>query len=179
MSDQVSIAIQNARLLEETNSALSNAELAYRQLTGQTWATLKKQAPVLAYHFDGIRPEPVSENMPGTLSTEKPGVFSVPVRLRGIVVGNLRMKARREEHQWSEDEKSIAEAVAERVALAVENARLILESQKRAAKEQVVGEVSTKIGASIDIENILHTTLQEMGRILPGAEISLQINRDE
>lgn len=179
LSDQVSIAIQNTRLLEETRTAFAETELAYSQLTSQTWTALKKQAPILAYRFDGVKPEPLDGDMPDQFSLKKSGVYTVPIILRGVTVGNLRMKPPKENHHWTEDEKLIAEAVAERVAIAAENARLILDSQKRAAKEQVVGEVTTKIGSSIDLDNILHTALQEMGRILPGAEISLQINRDE
>jgi len=179
LSDQVSIAIQNTRLLEETRTAFAETELAYSQLTSQTWTALKKQAPILAYRFDGVKPEPLDVDMPDQFSLKKSGVYTVPIILRGVTVGNLRMKPPKENHHWTEDEKLIAEAVAERVAIAAENARLILDSQKRAAKEQVVGEVTTKIGSSIDLDNILHTALQEMGRILPGAEISLQINRDE
>jgi len=179
LSDQVSIAIQNTHLLEEARAAFAETELAYSQLTSQTWSTLKKQAPILAYRFDGVKPEPLDGDIPDKLSLKKSGVFTLPIILRGVTVGNLRMKPLKDSHQFTEDEKLIAEAVAERVAIAADNARLILESQKRAAKEQIVGEVSTKIGSSIDLDNILHTALEEMGRILPGAEISLQINRNE
>jgi hypothetical protein len=90
----------------------------------------------------------------------------------------LHIKANSKGHQWTEDEIAIVRATAERVALAAENARLVLESQKKAAKEQVIGEISSKIGASINLDNILQTTLREMGRILPGAEISIQVENE-
>ena len=63
--------------------------------------------------------------------------------------------------------------------LAAENARLLISSQKRAAKEQTIGEAASEIGASINIDNILRTAVREMGRILPGADISIQVSREE
>jgi GAF domain-containing protein len=98
--------------------------------------------------------------------------------LRNETIGRLRIKPATDGHKWSEDEVAIIRATAERVALAAENARLILESQKNAAKEQVVGEISSKIGSAISIDNIMQTTLREMGRILPGAEISIQVENE-
>ena len=100
------------------------------------------------------------------------------MQLRGESIGRLRIKPAVDGHEWTEDEIAIIRATAERVALAAENARLILESQKNAAKEQVISEISSKIGASINLDNILQTTLREMGRILPGAEISIQVENE-
>jgi hypothetical protein len=42
----------------------------------------------------------------------------------------------------------------------------------------VIGEISSKISSAINLENILKTALREMGRILPGAEISIQVQND-
>jgi GAF domain-containing protein len=100
------------------------------------------------------------------------------VELRGAAIGMLRIKPASDGHQWTEDEKTIIQATAERVALAAENARLVAESQKRASKEQVIGEASSKISSAINLDNILQTALREMGRILPGAEISIQVENE-
>jgi GAF domain-containing protein/HAMP domain-containing protein len=179
LADQVSTAIQNARLYEESREALAQAETAYRQLTSQAWSNIKRISPVVGYRFDGSKPEPLTQPTNGQQVGVPQDAYSVPVQLRGKSIGRLRIKPPTDGHQWTEDEIAIIHATAERVALAAENARLVLESQKRASKEQVIGEISSKIGASINLDNILQTTLREMGRILPGAEISIQVTENE
>lgn len=178
LADQVSAALENARLHEEAQEALSKAEAAYRQLTSDTWSNIQRISPVAGYRFDGQKAEPLNKPANGTQPESQKEAFSVPMRLRGESIGRLRIKPATEGHQWSDDEIAIIQATAERVALAVENARLVFESQKRASKEQVIGEISTKISSAINLDNILQTTLREMGRILPGAEISIQVENE-
>jgi GAF domain-containing protein/HAMP domain-containing protein len=176
LADQVSAALENTRLHEEAQEALSKAEAAYRQLTGEAWSDIRRLTSVVGYHFDGATAEPLQ--LPANdsqIESQNEALYTVPVQLRGAFIGRLRIKPINNSHQWTEDEIAIIQATAERVALAVENARLILESQKRALREQVIGEISSRIGASINLDNIMQTTLREMGRILPGAEISIQV----
>ena len=178
LADQVSIAIQNAHSYEEAREALAQAESAFRQMTSQTWMNVRRFTPVVGYRFDGNKPEPLTQYTNGQQTEAQEEAFSIPVQLRGESIGRLHIKPISEDHQWTDDEIAIIRATAERVALAAENARLILESQKNAAKEQVIGEISSKIGAAINLDNILQTTLREMGRILPGAEISIQVENE-
>jgi len=178
LADQVSTAIQNASLHEESREALTQAEMAFRQLTGQTWTDIQRFTSVVGYRFDGTKPEPLTEPSNTYQTDGLKEAFSIPVQLRGETIGRLQVNSPSEDHKWSEDEIAIIRATAERVALAAENARLVLDSQKRASKERVISEISTKIGAAINLDNILQTTLREMGRILPGAEISIQVEND-
>jgi DNA primase catalytic core len=61
---------------------------------------------------------------------------------------------------------SFIEAVTTQTALALENARLLEATQRRAAQERVTTNIASKIWASTEIETILQTTLQELGRSL-------------
>ena len=178
LAGQVSSVIQNTRLFEESRTALANAEQAYHQITGQTWSNIKRITPLVGYRFDGTKPEPLNQRVSGNQTEVQEDALSLPVQLRNTTIGNLKIKAPSKDYEWTEDEITIIQATAERVALAVENARLLIESQKQAAKEQVIGEISSKIGASINLDNILQTTIREMGRILPGAEISIQVEKE-
>lgn len=178
LADQIAIAIQNTRSLEQAQSAAAEAEALARQQVSQAWSDIKKLTPVVGYRFDGMKTKPLTKHTGGEQTGSPNEAFSVNVELRGEQIGKLRIAPPAEGHHWSKDEIAIIRATAERVALAAENARLVLDSQKRASKEQVISEVSAKIGASINLDNILQTTLREMGRILPGAEISIQVENE-
>ena len=73
----------------------------------------------------------------------------------------------------------IVTAILERAAIAMENARLLSESQKLAAKERTIGEISAKISAQSEIEELLKTAAQELGRTLPGMQIAIQLAKEE
>ncbi|MFN8405102.1 MAG: hypothetical protein U0V48_16360 [Anaerolineales bacterium] len=51
-----------------------------------------------------------------------------------------------------------------RVALALESARLLDDAQKRAQRETFLSEVSTKLGASFQVDSILRDTVEELGQ---------------
>jgi GAF domain-containing protein len=67
--------------------------------------------------------------------------------------------------------------VSDRLALALENARLLQDSLRRAAKEQKIGQVTTRIGATINMRNMLQTAVEELGRALPGSDVVIQFQQ--
>ena len=178
LADQVSSALENVRLHEQTREALTKAEVAFRQLTGEAWSDVTRFTPITGYRFDGSKAEPLKQFTNGSQIEGQSDAFSIPVRLRGQSIGRLQINPSKKGHRWADDEIAIIQATAERVALAAENARLVAESQMRASREQVIGEISSKISSSINLDNILQTALREMGRILPGAEISIQVENE-
>jgi adenylate cyclase len=108
----------------------------------------------------------------------KSALLVLPVKLRDEVIGtvNVRSPGNRE---WNQDELDIVTAIIERAAVALENARLLTESQKRAAKERTIGEISAKISAQSDIDELLKTATIELGRTLPKANISIQFKKED
>ncbi len=105
-------------------------------------------------------------------------VLSLPVKLRGEVIGSVDIHSP-ENRRWDQDELDIVTAIIERSAIAMENARLLADSQKLAAKERTIGEISTKISAQSDVDELLKTAAQELGRTLPGMEISVQLKKED
>ena len=69
--------------------------------------------------------------------------MTIPVKLRGEVVGIFNVKADGE-RKWTDDEMDIITAIVERAALSIENARLLAESRTAAEKERAIGEISAK-----------------------------------
>jgi len=172
LAEQVSIAIQNARSYQESQEALAQAEIISAQLSEQQWSRFMSRQQIGGYHFDGIEARQIKA------PSEKPTShsLSIPVTLRGTKIGTLKLNAPDPNRIWTEEEIALAQATADRTALAIENARLLQDAQKRAAKERTIGEISSKIGSLVNLDNIVQTTIQELGNTLPGTEIAIQFN---
>lgn len=178
LADQVSTALENARLHEDASEALSRAENAFRQATREAWSDIRRFVPFVGYHYDGINANPLNSSTDNGQTERLKEAYAIPVELRGTPIGKLRITPTTTGHQWTEDEIAIIQATAERVALAIENARLVLESQKRAAKEQIIGQITGKIGSSINLRNVLQTAVEELGKAIPGSEIVIKLEND-
>lgn len=106
---------------------------------------------------------------------ERESYIVVPVKLRGQVIGALDIKAPTKDRQWTNDEINFAEAVAERLSIALENARLIQESQNQVMKQQTIRDMTEKISSSINLKNVLQSAVEELGRVMPGSEVILKL----
>jgi GAF domain-containing protein/HAMP domain-containing protein len=195
LADQVAGAVENARLFSQTQQAREEAEKLYSQILRQEWSTFSereskigfRQTPTSGkYISKPVLTEEIREALTngqvvvleGNGSKSQPSL-AVPVKLRGHTIGVLNIKAPTKDRIWSRDEINLAQAVSDRLALALDNVRLLQESQRRAAKEAKIGEVSAKIGSSINMRNVLQTAVEELGRALPGSEVIIQFEGKE
>jgi len=191
LADQVSIAIQNARQNEETRKALAESETLSKQFVQTGWQDFSKRRNLLGVQHSGAKATLLYAKNAGAndesrqsagqpRSNRKGSVLSLPVKLRGEVIGSVDVRAP-DNRQWDRDELDIVTAIIERAAVAMENARLLAESQKRAAKERTIGEISAKISAQSDVDDLLKTAALELNRTLPGVEVIVQFQekRDE
>jgi GAF domain-containing protein/HAMP domain-containing protein len=188
LADQVSIAIQNARQFEETRKALNESEILSRQFIQAGWQQFTKSKDLLGIRHTGARASLIHrrngkdklEDFAISNQTKRHirgSALSVPIKLRGEVIGSVDIRTP-DNRSWHQDELDIVTAIIERAAIALENARLLAESQKRAAKERIIGEISSKISMQSEINELLKTAAQELGRNLPGAEIAIQFSKD-
>ena len=172
LADQISIAIQNVRSTEQTQKALQEAEQTARQLTSQTWGNYTETIKSRGYKYDGLKPEPIRQK---TTSQNVDGSISIPVELRGQAIGQLKLKTADPNRPLSQDERTILESTAERVAIAMEGARLLEEAQKRAKRETTISEISAKLSASFQLDSILRDTVEELGQTLNNTTVTFQL----
>jgi GAF domain-containing protein/HAMP domain-containing protein len=189
LADQVSVALQNARQYEENLKALAESESLSRQFVRAGWQDLAKSRKVVGIRHSGARATLIyGKNGKGgdesSSEADQPKAksrsvsLSIPVKLRGEVIGSVDVRAPGN-RQWDQDELDIVTAIIERAALALENARLLEESQKRAAKERAIGEISARISATSKIDELLKTAAQELSRTMPGAEVAIQFKTSQ
>jgi GAF domain-containing protein/HAMP domain-containing protein len=188
LADQVSIAIQNAQQFEQTRKALNESEVLSRQFIQTGWQQFTKNRNLLGIRHTGARASILyrrngKEQAEDLLSRDQSKAnrrgasLSLPLKLHGEVIGSVDIRTP-DNRPWDQDELDIVIAIIERAAIAMENARLLAESQKRAAKERTIGEISSKISMQSEINELLKTAALELGRTLPGAEIAIQFNKD-
>jgi GAF domain-containing protein len=87
----------------------------------------------------------------------------------------LKIKLSDSSQTLSEDDHAIAEATAERAALALEGARLLDEAKRRAAREAFLSEMATKLSTSFRLDSILRDTVEELGHSLEGSTVTFQL----
>ena len=172
LANQVGIALQNALLFEQSQRALREAKAESLQTSKQVWAGLAESIETKGYHYDGVKSEPLQEVKKSYRETDP---LSIPVELRGQTIGRLKLNIPDRSHEWTEDELGMVRATAERVALALEGARLLEEAQKRAAREAFLSDVAAKLSATFQLDSILRDTVEELGKTLKNSTVTFQL----
>lgn len=187
MADQLALAIQRAELVQELEANLKEMEQTYRQFTLSSWHTFSAlENRKSGYQYDGNQLIPLSSLPTETAQTLREGkshlaprpqengtTLTVPVKLRGQVIGAVKLDF--STPALSSETINLAEEAANRLAVALENARLYTETQRQAERERLSSEIAARISASVNVENILRTAAQELGRLTPGAEIVIDM----
>ena len=96
----------------------------------------------------------------------------IPIMLRDQEIGLLLIET--DSGVLSPDESTFVDAIVTQTALALENARLLNETQRRALQEQKVNQVSASFSQSMNIEDILKTAVRELGQLPSVAEVSIK-----
>jgi GAF domain-containing protein/methyl-accepting chemotaxis protein len=186
MADLIAIALDNARLFQESQQALTELTNVHKGYISQAWANFAKTAgadklPTYTYDEQAfIRGETVTipnfdrlNEALQPLESEDATTLTVPIRLREQLIGALAIESDDGRHSWTADELALIEAVVEQTALSLENARLLQETENALAetrrladREQVINTISNKIRRLPSVESVLTTALVELGRTL-------------
>ncbi len=180
--NQAATVIQNLRLFQQMEAALKEAEATHRRYVSEQWAEFvpTRGAPSYERTRPGVPPlgDVVPPEVEQAVARQEAVVRSdtgdgaehaalvVPISLRGTVIGALGLQEMEEGRRWTDDEVALIEAVADQMALALENARLFEQTQRRAARERLIREITARVRDYIDVETILQTTVQEVGKAL-------------
>lgn len=172
LADQIAITIHNLLLYEEAQSALRRADSVTARTSARAWTGYERSLQTKGYRYDGIRSEPLSDPRPATNGQSS---LSVPIQLRGQTIGSFKLNPSDPARGWTEDELLMVRATAERVALALEGARLLDEAHKRATREAFLSDVASKLSTSFQLDSILRDTVQELGQSLKNSTVTFQL----
>ncbi len=188
---QIGVGVANARLYQQTEAALAEVQAAHQSYLRRGWQEHLRQRKVLGrsgfvYQSSGSgsedsvvaapdfwKPEmeqAVAGGSPAFAQDsdreqERAGV-AVPITLRGQTLGVIGIETETGDRQWTEDEIALLATVSEQLGQALESARLFADTERTAERERLIGDITAKIRASTDVQDILETTAEELGRAL-------------
>ena len=190
LADQVAIAIQNSRTYQTMQELLEKAQRESGAYLQDAWRVLESEQSTLGYRVSEqevvslINPlsspqvEKAVKNKQTVAEHGTTATLAVPIRLRNEIIGVIDIRTS-EEHDWDEDEIDIAEAVADRLSLALESSLLLKSTQRQAEFERVTAAISGKIGATTQFDSILRTAAEELSRALGGSDVLVQLHHDD
>jgi GAF domain-containing protein len=170
LADQIAVAIENMRLLEDAQTALMQIETLTVVRTQDTWRQKVREGN-FSYTYTplGMRSGKISENIDEQ-------ALLIPITLRGQKIGSISL-TRKNNAPWNDVDIDMVNEVAYQTGLAIDNVRLVEEATERARQEQTVGELATRFSQSSDIDNLLQTAARELGQVTDVAEVSVYIGQ--
>ena len=157
LADQVAVAIENARLLDESQAAVLQLEALTADRTREAWSQeVKKKDRVFTYTPLGLRADKSALKDNNAIHTS--------ITLRGNKIGDISI-SRKENAAWNKVDEDLIFDVAKQIGLAIDNIRLLEDATQRAKQEQTVGRLATRFGQSLDIDTLLQTAARELGQL--------------
>jgi GAF domain-containing protein len=198
LADQLAVAIENARLIHALQQNLREIEAVYGRYTQDAWSTFIGSTSVpLGYRYRHMDVEAAAEQHPEAYEALQQGrsvttviqagedggeqapvnTVAVPIKLRNQVIGVLDL--RDENQAISPEAISLTEEVADRLAMALENARLFDEARLRAVRERAINQVMARFARSFDVDTVLQTAVRELGQLPRVTEVSVHVGLAE
>ncbi len=187
MADQIAVSLDNARLLAESQAALETTRRAYGQLSRQAWAELlhtlpslglrKTKTEVIPEQADSARPPHTQAALQtGQIApAPKDNAVAMPIRVRDQVIGVVEARKPANASEWTAQEMALLGTLTDQMSVALESARLYQDTQRRAAREKLIGQVSARVRETLDIESMLKTAAQEIRQSLELPEVVIRL----
>ena len=161
ISDSLASAIENTRLVEELRDNLDELRALNRSYLQQAWESTLTSTGALSKEFRVSS----KQDTPGA-------TIELPLALRDQAIGLVKLESGAE---LTEEDYAALDAILTQTALALENARLVQETERRVYQEEKLNDLSTRLSRAGGLEEILITTLRELGELPMVNEISIEL----
>jgi GAF domain-containing protein len=186
MADQVAVALENARLYQESVRRLEEVDRANRQATTHTWQEyiygqrqrhLNSESGVATGEdLSELRRRAIAQGKPVIGEATQQGItpIAVPIQLRGQTLGAVEWELPTAD--LDDNKLALAQELANRLAVSLDNARLFQESQRAAERERVVSAIAAKLTPQTEINDILQTAVREVGQVLRAPQVTIRLH---
>lgn len=187
LTSQIAIAIENSRLYEASRQRLAELDNTARQRTQHNWEdfmytqrtdqlTTRAGAPALN-DFSELRQQAAAAQKitVGEITSRHTIPIAIPIVIREQVLGVVEWEI--QETEFNQNRVLLAEELASRLAVSLDNARLVQTGRQTAENERIINTISAKISGQTDIAQILQTAIQEVGQALRAPQVNINIQQ--
>jgi len=178
---------ENTKLIDQMQHTLREVEHLNERLTGQVWSAYLGQSGRdlgLAVEFGETLVQQPANWTPGleqALQTNQTVQFiegdqrmiAVPLRVRGQVVGAMEFELGADE--FVSEDLELLQEVSDHFGMAVENARLVDESQRTAWRETLLNQISSRLQSADRVEHILSAAAEGLQTALDAGRVSIRL----
>ena len=173
--------LQNRRLFLESETNLREIERLNRQLTGLSWQDyiVERNPDLFSVQIVGDELKPGAAEWTSAMRqaaerrrivSQKNGdehILAVPINIRGQAIGAIEVRFSDRQNQI--EVRNVIQAVAERMAVSLENIRLFEQAQIAVEREQQINRIAARLQGLTSVDDVLATALDALGQAL-GAE---------
>lgn len=159
---QAASTLENAQLLDRLQGTLTELSAANRRLTGEAWQAQTRNRTI-GYEYRRATESP---------TTAPTLTMKVPVELRGQSIGQVVVEDDQAQRHVSAEERELIQEVVQRMALALDNARLfeqtqaaLGESRRLAQRERLINRVAGQLRGATTVEEVLRIATNEMRQV--------------
>jgi GAF domain-containing protein/HAMP domain-containing protein len=145
LAGQLAVAVENAALFEQAQAAETEMASQARRLTREGWlgfldAIERKERFIYGYEDNNVVPVEAT-------STETPlqNPLKIPIQVIGEQVGSIQFE-KQAEQEWTEDEKTLVNAVATQVARQIDSLRLLAQAEQYRREAELAARQLTREG---------------------------------
>ncbi len=179
--------LQNRRLFLESETNLREIERLNRQLTGDSWQEYLNEygyeqlgVKVVGDHVEQGQVEWTNAMQQAAdrrrIVMQKDGpdqIVALPISIRGEPIGAIEVRLSGQHNQ--SEVRNLLQAVSERMAFSLENARLFAAAQLAAEREQQINQITARLQGLTNVEDVLTTAIAALGEVLAAEQGTIRL----
>ncbi len=185
VANHVAASLDVLRLLEESKTRMQETQMLYTQHALASWKTLLESRNVQSFtsgrvpetQVASLAQEAVTAMQPRSawLDDARMYLLIVPLVANGVAVGYLAFTRVAEKGDWDVDSRDLISMAAERLAVALDNTRMLIDARQQLFYNERLGRLGDLIWQAPNPEAIMEQSVRELGRFLGASEVQLYL----
>ncbi len=100
----------------------------------------------------------------------------LPLTTSQLLLGHLLVGLHEPDQLFNPSQLRFLNTLTQQLVVALQNLRLLAEAQRRARREEIIREISSKIRSSTKVDEILKTTTSELGKVVGATRGGIRLN---